>query len=381
MNNNMRLVEVEVAVCLVAVAIVAFILMAANAIWKCMVSPWPAAMLLVTCVLTGCQSPQVMSQSQTGAAPMTRNNCYSLLHQLLDEQKDVSILRFFKPEQADLKNLVKKIATTSGTGATLLEEFAKDDPSIKLDDIGLPPGEVSTRDAIASTEEKKLLSKTGNTFELTLLLTQTEALNYAWHLAKVAGENEPQPERARALAGLSEDMQNLYNEVFELLLSKTRSSATNSIAAQAALTSTNSASTNRILMIDRSSMPIGAGKATLIIGALQRANGVYSGDYKIKVFPYFFKNETGRLAIVVSDKSLAEINLGKVAAIIGTATTSGKGGASRHIDATATPVDINRGTLKLWFTAGNRNMIFEPAYHFAEQGTTVALAQTTETNP
>ena len=115
-------------------------------------------------------------------------------------------------------------------------------------------------------------------------------------------------------------------------------------------------------------MPVAAGRATLIIGALQRADGIYSGDYKIRVFPYFLKNEKGRLAIVVSDESLAEINQGKVEAIIGTATTSGKGGRSRHIDATATPADINHGTLKLWFTtAGNRKMIFTPAYHFVRE--------------
>ena len=291
------------------------------------------------------------------------------------------MLRFIKPEHTDLKKLVKRIATTSGAGARLLEEFARDDPSIKLDDIWLPPGEVSTRDAIASTKEKELLGQTGDTFELTLLLTQTEALSYAWHLAKIAGENEPQPERARALAGLSEDMQNLYHEVFVLLLSQTKSSATNSIGTRAAPASTNSATTNRILMIDPSSMPVAAGKATLTIGALQREDGVYSGDYEIKVFPYFLENDKGRLAIVVSDESLAEINQGKVAAIIGTATTSGQGGRSRHIDATATPADINRGTLKLWFTAGNRKMIFEPAYHFAGKEPAAVLAQTTETKP
>jgi hypothetical protein len=153
--------------------------------------------------------------------------------------------------------------------------------------------------------------------------------------------------------------------------------------AHAATISTNFAPANRILMIDPSSMPITAGKAMLTIGVLQRTNGVYSGDYKIKVFPYFLKNEKGRLAIVVSDESLADINQGKAAVIAGTATTTtpGKGGRTRHIDATATPVDINRGTLKLWFTtAGNRKMIFEPAYHFAGTGTAGVRAQTTETN-
>jgi hypothetical protein len=133
--------------------------------------------------------------------------------------------------------------------------------------------------------------------------------------------------------------------------------------------STNSAPVNRVLMIDPSSMPVAAGTATLTIGALHRADGVYSGNYKINVFPYFFKNENGRLAIAVSDESLARINQGKVAAIIGTATTSGKAGATRHIDATATPASINRGTIKLWFMAGNRKMTFEPAYHFSENAT------------
>ena len=126
-------------------------------------------------------------------------------------------------------------------------------------------------------------------------------------------------------------------------------------------------------------MPIAAGKATLTIGALQRVDGVYSGNYKIKVSPYFFKSEKGRLAIVVSDQSLARLDLGKVTAIMGTATTGGKGGGSRHIDAMATPADINRGALKLWFRAGERDMIFEPAYHFAGKGMAALPAQGNET--
>jgi hypothetical protein len=145
-----------------------------------------------------------------------------LLHQLLNDQKNVSLLRFIKREQEDVKTLVKKIAANSATGAKLLEEFARHDPSITLDDIRLPPGEAATRDAIASTKKKELLGQTGDEFELTLLLTQTEALSYAWHLAKVAGENESQPDRAIALAGVSKDMENLYHEVFAMLLSKTK---------------------------------------------------------------------------------------------------------------------------------------------------------------
>ncbi len=144
--------------------------------------------------------------------------------------------------------------------------------------------------------------------------------------------------------------------------------------------SAGSAATNRILLIDPSSMPVPAGQATLIIGPLQRTNGVYAGDYKLKVFPYFLKNEKGRLAIIVSDVSLTKASQGKVVAITGTATTSGKGGRSRSIEATATPADVNHGTLKLWFTAGDRKMVFTPTYHFAGTVTTATPPRTTETN-
>src|SRR5438477_7534617 len=182
-------------------------------------------MFSAACVLTGCQSPKSRPPGGSNPSQATRNNCYSLLHQLLEDQKGVSMLRFIKREQDDVKNLVKRIADSSAAGAKLLEEFAKRDPSIDLKDMRLPPGETATRDAIASTRKKDLLGETGDKFELSLLLTQTEALNYAWHLAKVAGEHELQPERARALAGLSEEMRKLYQEVVALLLSKTKISA------------------------------------------------------------------------------------------------------------------------------------------------------------
>ena len=148
---------------------------------------------------------------------------------------------------------------------------------------------------------------------------------------------------------------------------------------------TNSASANRVLIIDPSSMPIAAGKATLTIGSLQRTNGIYTGDYKVSVSPYFFKNEKGRLAIAVSDESLTKASQGKIVAITGTATSSGDNGKARHIDATATPASTDHGKLKLWFMSGDRKMIFEPAYHFAEPGATAvlataALAPSAETN-
>jgi hypothetical protein len=133
--------------------------------------------------------------------------------------------------------------------------------------------------------------------------------------------------------------------------------------------STNSARADRVLLIDRSSMPVFAGKATLTIGPLGRTNGVYTGDYEYAVFPWFQFDEQGKLAINVSDESLAQANQGKVVTVTGTATASGKGGPRRPIVIIATPVDNDHGTLQLSFLAGSRKMIFTPAYHFADNAT------------
>jgi hypothetical protein len=136
-----------------------------------------------------------------------------------------------------------------------------------------------------------------------------------------------------------------------------------------------------LLVIEPSSMPVAGGKATLTIGTLKRVKGVYEGAYKMTVSPYFFKNEKGSLAIVVPDESLAKIAAGKVANVVGTAITSGKDGASRHVDAIAMPSGTNGGKIKLWFLAGDRQMVFEPAYHFAEKESAAAGARTAAPRP
>jgi hypothetical protein len=144
-----------------------------------------------------------------------------LLYQLLDEEKDVSKLRFIKSERPDVKQLINTISAASARGAKVLEGFAKSDASINLKGENLPPGEVAARSSIADTKKKELLGRSGEKFELTLLLSQAEALNYGWHLAEVTARNEAQPERARQLAGMGGEMEGLYRQVFDMIRLKT----------------------------------------------------------------------------------------------------------------------------------------------------------------
>jgi hypothetical protein len=142
-------------------------------------------------------------------------------------------------------------------------------------------------------------------------------------------------------------------------------------AAQAAPAATNSAS--RVLILENSTMPLPTARATLIIGPLTRTNGVYTGDFNLNVFPYFFKSDRGWLAINVPDKALAAVNQGQTVAVTGT-STSARNGIVRHIEITATPKDRDHGTVSLWFMVGDQKMFFTPAYHFADKTMTTTLA-------
>ena len=66
-----------------------------------------------------------------------------------------------------------------------------------------------------------------------LLLTQTAALSYGWHLAAVAAENEPQPNRARALKGVSEGDAQLLAQAFNIKTVKDLGTNKFFLAAQA----------------------------------------------------------------------------------------------------------------------------------------------------
>ena len=175
------------------------------------------ALVVLSALLAGCQSPPARPRAETTVSETTRNNCYSLLYQLLGDEKNVSKLRFIKREDSDVKQLLIKISDAARKAHTELEAFSKLDPSLQLNAVNLPPGEDKTRQDISAVTEKQLLHESGEKLELDLLLTQIDALRYAAHLAKVAGQNDFNSERAQYLARLSQQMQSLHDEAVAFL--------------------------------------------------------------------------------------------------------------------------------------------------------------------
>lgn len=190
--------------------------------------------LLAATLVCGCQTRRtggeaaVVNTNKTERA--TWSNGYALLYQLMSDEQNVSKLHYFKHEQPDVKELINGIAAASALAAKQLEAYDQQDGGADLKNQDLPPGEQTTRDAIASTKKWDLLGHTGEHLELSLLLTQSEAMNYGWHLAEVAARNDSRPERARYLKALSEQMKGFYRDIYQLLLTRIKEGPEDSAA-------------------------------------------------------------------------------------------------------------------------------------------------------
>jgi hypothetical protein len=181
--------------------------------------------MLLALFLCGCQSFRSQSgKTQTTNATrgmnqnlLVRNNAMALLDDLLNDEKNVSKILLVKHHSDELAKLIKDISATSGEGAKMLEEVAKQETGLNLKQLDLPPGEAATRKAISKTKEHLLLTSKDAEFELQLLLTQAEALNYGAHLAMVVAENETNSERTREFLQLSAQLRNLEDRELVML--------------------------------------------------------------------------------------------------------------------------------------------------------------------
>ena len=156
----------------------------------------------------------------TNAIPANgvRQNGYALLFDLLGDEKDVSMLRFIKREQPELKTLISDISRASASAYNRLEEFGKADPTLNLKNEGLPLAELAARKSISTYKTRLLLHNKGAEFELQLLLSQNEALVYGANLAQVVAASEIDSGRAQFLRDTSDRLMQLDHRVVDMLL-------------------------------------------------------------------------------------------------------------------------------------------------------------------
>jgi len=119
------------------------------------------------------------------------------------------------------------------------------------------------------------------------------------------------------------------------------------------------------VVVESAATSIYIGKVTLLLSPLTRKDGVYSGDYRAKVFPYFFMNEHGTFRMNVSDEDLARVIKGEAIDFTGEAENSDQ--EARKITGRATPDETTHGKIKVRiFVTKKIQLIFNTRYRFAE---------------
>lgn len=114
-----------------------------------------------------------------------------------------------------------------------------------------------------------------------------------------------------------------------------------------------------------SSSSLAGGTAKLIVGTLHREGDNYVGGYRLKVFPYFFKSEKGRLFIGVSAPALRRIRRGRAIIFAGQASAEGTA-LTRKIVGKATPSGNDHGSLNFTITTENGPLIFNTSYRLVK---------------
>lgn len=173
--------------------------------------------------LLGCAHAGAPTSPQEG--PAASRHGYALLHEILGQERRVSLLLLIKAERKALETVIDAIAETCDTAYDRLEDLAAEQPRLDLSDTGLPADEVLTREAIARTRRDQLLAASGREFELQLLWSQNEALTYASHLADTLARSESDPARLAFVRALWKDLTRLDEDVRALLRGSPRSGA------------------------------------------------------------------------------------------------------------------------------------------------------------
>ncbi len=102
------------------------------------------------------------------------------------------------------------------------------------------------------------------------------------------------------------------------------------------------------------------GSVTLIPGVFRREGSTLAATYTVKVFPWFFWGETGRITITLSDAELASLNKGEVVEFTGDGVNQKH--KPRKVTGRAQPADATSGKFKIRIAADGYELIFNSTY-------------------
>ncbi len=108
------------------------------------------------------------------------------------------------------------------------------------------------------------------------------------------------------------------------------------------------------------------GSVTMTMPTFQRTGARYESSYVARVFPYFFYNERGTLAIDFTAEQLTRLDRGERVDFQGRARS--ESGEPRRIEGHATPTDATSGKIKVRvFVTEKIELIFNTTYRFTSK--------------
>ena len=117
------------------------------------------------------------------------------------------------------------------------------------------------------------------------------------------------------------------------------------------------------MFVDPCSTTVSHNKVRLVVGPLTQEGKFYVGSYQLKVFPYFFKSETGTLKLDAPDETLRKFAEVTEVRFTGKATNNQRG-KTKVVIGKAMPFDKDKGSLTFYLETDNGRMTFKTTYHF-----------------
>lgn len=102
-------------------------------------------------------------------------------------------------------------------------------------------------------------------------------------------------------------------------------------------------------------------EASLIVGELSHENGAFRGDYAIKITPFAFKNEEGRLDLKITKADALKLSQGQAVEFSGTAT-SNKRNKEQGVKGKTEPTGATGGNVSFVVTTSDRQIVFNTTY-------------------
>ncbi len=119
------------------------------------------------------------------------------------------------------------------------------------------------------------------------------------------------------------------------------------------------------MFVAPSSTKVSLGKVALSVTPLGKQGGYYVGTYRLKVTPYFFKNETGTLSLGNGEDLFGKLAAGTTVPFTGKAT-SGKDGMVKTVNGSATPSGNGQGAVSFTVVTENGPMTFNTSYQLKQ---------------